>query len=387
MLAHVDMKWIIILLILSTGCTSVPHKSGTTERYAVPALPHRAVIADFDMNGWPDIAIASKYSDATVFLNPGKPDNPFPINLKAYFQPISLAAGDINGDGIPDIIPMTETLVGPVFISDGKGNFTKKDITLHSPPFATFIEAFDINSDGFDDLVASGTSGTGPYIYLNRQNLSFETINVPLRAIGSAKVQAGKTLTEAEGDDVRFVSHHLSIFHRDGKGETGILVPDELKGSVWLIQHKKNHFDPVELVNEKDSIATSAASYFSGNGTTVIAAFHKHVLSNLVFLKDGSSPFAVIERITLPGAVQYIAAADMDKDGKEEIVCLILRDMKLHLSVYKQNIFDKPAFDLPVSGPLSFAIGDIDQDGFPDLVIPDYKENTLTIVYSPLRKK
>lgn len=374
----------LIIAVLIITCASVLTGSAAeVGRYNVPALPYRAVVADFDGNGWPDIAVVSKYSDVTVFFNPAKIDQFRTLTLKAYFQPISLAIGDMNGDGITDIIPATETLIGPIYFSDGKGNFRKTDLKLYTPPYASFIEAGDLNNDRFDDLVVTGMGGDGPHVYLNKQNGSFDTVIVRLRGKKSGIKMSGPD----ENEDVRFISHQAAFLDINSDGKKEILIPDELRGSLWLITEKEKSFIPLEIFHEKDVIAKSVAAFSEQNIKTILLGTIKAGRSELIFFAGNSRPFPITKRILAKELINHIEISDMDNDGHREIICLIQRNSQSFVAIYKDDNFDVPVYEFPVSAPFSFTIADINRDGFNDLIIPDYRDNTLSIVYSPLKKK
>jgi hypothetical protein len=376
---------LLIIAVLIMTCASLTATGAAVEvgRYTVPALPYRAVIADFDSNGWPDIAVVSKYSDVTVFFNPAKIDQRRTLTLKAYFQPISLAIGDINGDGIADIIPATETLIGPIYFSDGKGNFQKTDLKLYTPPYASFIEAVDLNNDRFDDLVVTGMGGEGPYVYLNKQNGSFDTVIVKLRGQKSGTEKS----VQDEYKDVRFISHQAAFLDINSDGIKEILITDELRGSLWLIQEKEKSFIPLEIFHEKDVIAKSVAAFSEQNIKLILLGTIKAGRTDLIFFAGNSRPFPITKRILAKDIINHIEIYDMDNDRQREIICLILRNGQSFVAIYKDDNFDVPVYEFPVSAPISFTIADIDRDGFNDLIIPDYRDNTLSIVYSPLKKK
>ena len=375
----------LIIAVLIMTCVSLTATGLAAEvgRYNVPALPYRAVIADFDSNGWPDIAVVSKYSDVTVFFNPPKVDQRRTLTLKAYFQPISLAVGDMNGDGIADIIPATETLIGPIYFSDGKGNFQKTDLKLYTPPYASFIEAGDLNNDRFDDLVVTGMGGEGPYVYLNKQNGSFDKVIARLRGQKSGI----KMSSLDEEEDVRFISHQAVLLDINSDGRKEIFIPDELRGSLWLITEKENSSIPLEIFHEKDVIAKSVAAFSEKNIKTILLGIQKAGRTELVFFEGNSWPFPITKRILAKEIINHIEIYDMDNDGHREIICLILRNGQSFVAIYKDDSFDVPVYEFPVSAPISFTIADIDRDGFNDLIIPDYRDNTLSIVYSPLKKR
>lgn len=378
--------WLIIVQLFITGCIHTPYISTYSEEvYPVPPFPYRAVVADFDMNGWLDIAVVSKYSDITVFLNPGE-HKPFrQFTLKAYFQPVSLTKGDFNGDGMLDLIPMTEALIGPVYLGKDNGSFERKDIKLSAPLFANFIEAADLNNDGLYDLVACGFGGEGPYIYINRGDLSFDAIAVKLRS----KPVLGKS-EGITGSERPFLSHNLFIYDVDGDGMMDILIPDESMGILWLLHNKgSGQFEPVEVFKEAGSTPVSVSAMTNpDNKTLIILALNKGAEdSELVYLKKDLQHYSVAERHKVPH-IGKILIADMDKDGQYELIANIVKRGKSFIAIYRANhISEGTILEVPVTDPRYFTTGDIDNDGFQDLIIPDYGDNTLKIIFSPLRKR
>jgi hypothetical protein len=102
------------------------------------------------------------------------------------FHSGSLAVGDFNGDGFPDIAvsnEMSNTI--SVFLNDGKGHFSNPIITpvqisaLNVGPIA----AGDLNEDGRTDLVLGTIAGSQANIALfikRRRYFSAATTNIEL---------------------------------------------------------------------------------------------------------------------------------------------------------------------------------------------------------------
>jgi len=125
--------------------------------------------ADFNGDGKPDVVTTDLDSNAvTILLGDGKagftepPGSPFP----AGFAPWSVAIGDINGDGKLDLailpyapdVPDAKDVGVTVLLGDGKGGFTK----MRGSPFSLagcegpdHVAIGDVNGDGLADIVAS----------------------------------------------------------------------------------------------------------------------------------------------------------------------------------------------------------------------------------------
>jgi len=84
---------------------------GTQTRYGVGAGPHSVVVRDFDLDGRLDIAVANlaggeSYQQGAFSVLPGLGDGSFgpEMRFRAGASPMSLAAGDFNGDGRSDLV-------------------------------------------------------------------------------------------------------------------------------------------------------------------------------------------------------------------------------------------------------------------------------------------
>lgn len=76
----------------------------------------------------------------------------------------ALAAGDINGDGFPDIVAASHFGGVQTLLGDGKGNFKEK--TFHKPEGSVAAQLGDINGDGHLDLVLVGYEKSGIEVYV-----------------------------------------------------------------------------------------------------------------------------------------------------------------------------------------------------------------------------
>ena len=123
-------------------------------------------VADFDGDGKPDLAI-SQFNSTVHFLRntstgPGNLSfsSPWPeINFSGYSY--GIAAADFNRDGKPDLVGYFTDGTIALMIGDGAGNFTKTSYQAGNSNFTIAIG--DLNGDGLTDVVAVGT----PTVLLN----------------------------------------------------------------------------------------------------------------------------------------------------------------------------------------------------------------------------
>jgi FG-GAP-like repeat/Bacterial Ig-like domain (group 3) len=139
-----------------------PLPSSSTAPLSSEAEPSPILGTDFNGDGVPDLAFQSSATTISVLLGAGDGTFPFTETLSppsggstSYFE--SVAIGDFNGDGIPDLMAtnVVYTSAGGsivVNIFPGKG-----DGTFGSPITSTSVDGFsalvqDFNQDGFADL-------------------------------------------------------------------------------------------------------------------------------------------------------------------------------------------------------------------------------------------
>jgi hypothetical protein len=137
--------------------------------------PNQVVSADINGDGLPDLVFAdlSNSGNAIVMLqNAGTPGQfAAPLNLPTGALTASVAIGDLNGDGKPDIVATTFDSNGnngavAVFFQNptAPGTFMAA-VTFPAGAQPQSVKILDVNGDGLPDLVVAnrgpGSDGTG----------------------------------------------------------------------------------------------------------------------------------------------------------------------------------------------------------------------------------
>ena len=139
--------------------------------FATGNLPLSVAVGDFNGDGRPDLATANRQDNTvTVLLGTGTgaftpaPTSPFPVGV----GPQSVAVGDFNGDSKPDLaVANTDDNTVTVLLGDGTGGFTAAP---GSPfPVGTYPESVavgDFNRDGKLDLAIANAGSNNVTVLL-----------------------------------------------------------------------------------------------------------------------------------------------------------------------------------------------------------------------------
>ena len=155
----------------------------TTDGFPTGEYPTGGAIADFNRDGVPDIITANFHGDSvSILLGAGTGDAytlmpPASYATSAGAETSNLAVGDLNRDGIPDVIatnPQTSSI--SVFIGRADGTMgPASNVTIgtagHSQPYSVAIGDFD--GDGIDDAAVADNASATMFIELGNGDGTF----------------------------------------------------------------------------------------------------------------------------------------------------------------------------------------------------------------------
>lgn len=152
--------------------------------------PRKALVADFNSDGTPDVFLSCHGYDAGSYS--GEKNKIILSTSSGVFsvQDASAEIGywhgatalDVNSDGAIDVVAVTGRNTFATFINDGTGKFSLEAPgrfpTLVSNGYYT-IESFDIDSDGNKDILLGGHefSGANTIVLVNPGNYNFSGVS------------------------------------------------------------------------------------------------------------------------------------------------------------------------------------------------------------------
>lgn len=154
------------LCLLGLAARDLPAQSFQQSTYGVGTDPSAVVIADFDLDGRLDLAVANRGSNkVSVLWGYGGVFAP-PFSFVVGWEPVAILAADFDNDGYPDLATANRGS-GTVSLARGRGDGTFH-VALGYPCGDTpvSLEAADLDGDGNLDVLVAMDSTDTPIAWL-----------------------------------------------------------------------------------------------------------------------------------------------------------------------------------------------------------------------------
>ena len=331
---------------------------------SVGSDPRGIVIADFNGDGKPDMAIVNRGSDSISILL-GNGDGTFApaVTYATGADCIAIAVGDLNGDGKMDLVTANRAAYTiSVLLGNGDGTFgSHTDYTVGTEPMAVALG--DFNGDGFLDVAEVNNADNTLSILLGVGNGALQ--NPVTYSVGSSPIAI--VTGDFNGDGYLDLAtantggNNVSVLFGNGNGTfqaaAFYATGDDPDGMLAADLNGDGKLDLVVADNGSDSVSVLLNA---GNGTFA---------SNVVY-PVGTLPFAV-------------AAGDFVGNGKIDIAVVNSGDDTVSIVPGNGDGTLNPAGTLTFAtgnNDLALATGDFNHDGRADLVVSNSQDNTISVM-------
>jgi hypothetical protein len=342
--------------------------------------PVRTVVADFDGDGIPDVAVAN-FADATVSIFLGKGDGTFkpPTIINTAASPFGLLAADFNGDGKIDLaVSNGSSSTVSVFLGNGDGTFTEEP-TLSPYALGTnsarSLAAADFDGDGNIDLaVLATTSGAGFVLILQGHGDGTFTIQQTGCPDGCANI------TYPVGTS----PNQIAAADLNHDGAVDLLATDDLAGTLSILRGNGDlTFNPRTILSLATDLEGLAVGDFNGDGFPDVAVTSAGGGSVTVLLNDNVGSGALTAQspaLSAGGNPSDVVAVDFNHDGRLDLAVVNQLDGTVGFFLGNgDGTFQGQKTAAIGSQPFALSAGDFNGDGLPDLVASNSTDNTLSI--------
>jgi hypothetical protein len=321
------------------------------------------VLGDFNGDGSRDIATANDgtSNSVSVLLNNGDGTFQAPLTYPAGSSPAQIVAADFNGDGILDLATAnTNSSDVTILLGNGDGTFRPGgSFAVGKNPQALAVG--DFNQDGIPDLVVGCTDGYQTHsadVWLGNGDGTFR-LSERETGFGFVGGPISVTVGDFNNDGIPdFVTansgYQVTRFTGRGDGTflPGVSYPSGHR-DFQITNADFNQDGNLDLAVAGDTYGTFTILPGVGNGT-----FESPIGSN----DFSGSVWAEVGDFNLDGKPDL---AVLNNDGDTVGVRLGNGDFTFHnAQIYKVG----PG---PGAGATSLAVGDVDGDGYPDIVVAD----------------
>jgi hypothetical protein len=339
--------------------------------------PSGIAAADFNGDGDLDLATSNISSGNVTVLRNGGVGNfvePASSPEDAGSFPQGMAAGDVSGDGLADLVVANqESDDVNVLINTGTGgNFRERN---SSPEAAgdtpVSVVLADVDGDFDRDVIVAN---------------ALPTANVTiLRNTGAGNFVQRATSPETAGN--KPVSIAASDF--DGDGDVDLAVANQQSFNVSLLANNgSGNFS--ELATSPESAGTFpqgvSAIDIEGDGDSDLAIANQGSNDVTILRNNGSANFSQPPTSPEPVGMRPLrppAVADFDDDGDLDLAVTNADDDNVTILANRGTGNFLPASSSPEAagdGAGSIAVGDLDGDGDRDLAIANAQASTVTIL-------
>ncbi|HNG30477.1 MAG TPA: FG-GAP-like repeat-containing protein, partial [Blastocatellia bacterium] len=347
---------------MTTGCAT-PSFGGATN-FAAGSQPVSVAAGDFNLDGKPDLVVANgAANNVSVFLGNGTGSFGAATNFAAGTQPRGVAVGDFNLDGKPDLAVANNLTTLTLLLGNGAGGFgAPTNFTVGFGQVSVAVG--DFNLDGKPDLVTANGGNSNVSVLLGNGAGSF-----------------GAATNFATGTNANFVA--VGDFNLDGKPDLVTANPGSDNVSV-LLGNGAGSFGAASNFTVGTNPWGVAVGDFNSDGSPDLAVANLNSANVSVLLGNGAGSFGAATNFATGTTPRFVTVGDFNQDGKTDLATANDNAVSSNnVSVLLGNgagSFGAATNFLAGNRPTALAVGDFNLDGRPDLSVANFGSGDASVL-------
>ncbi len=339
------------------------------------SAPTAVGVGDFDADGDLDVAAANFGSDTVIVgINDGSASFTVGAPIRIGDTPSGLATGDFDGDGDLDLAATSlASVIGPsinLLLNDGAAGFTR-GADLATGNVCVHLAAGELNGDGQPDLICSIQGMDQLALLLSQPDHGY----APAAFLDTGDGPESSTTLDLDGDGdqdlaaINTGAATVSLFTNRGDGTFDLLTtlttgpqPSAAAGADF------------DGDGDVDLAVASEGAFDDPDLDTV-----------RLYRNDGGGLFTEVGDLPIGTNPRDIVIADFDADGRPDIATANYTiDHGAALVLNRGGFtFTEGVLLLAGQGSTALEVGDFDADGRLDLVVANLVSNDLSLLGDP----
>ena len=322
------------------------------------------VAADFDRNGWVDLAHANiGRNSVTVLLNQGRSAPAFAqaYEIAVGLAPFALVAADLNHDGLTDLAVTNSDGHGvSLLMGRAAGGFARTDMS--GPRRPRGITSADINKDGKTDLIVTGWDSNSVQVLFGDGSGGF--VSGPA-VIGHATHPQGVAAAD---------------FNRDG--HIDLVVGYDSSGGLAVLTGDGGRNFAVRSISGQPNLNVVATGDFNRDGRVDVAAASTSWSRVAVYL-NGAAGLRFSAWYAVGASPRGLIVADVNHDGILDLATANRGSSTVSVLLGEAAAPGRfaPAHDFAAGvGSRALAAADFDRDGRLDLASGNEYASAVTVL-------